>query len=98
MTQKKFGSNAVLLNRYLGWFEGVLVTQHQPLAASINVYFDGKLWIKDITFDVAGHSPKYNIYYLLMVEQVHCLRGVMEELYMEQTSNTNFALNFEGMK
>jgi hypothetical protein len=33
-----------------------------------------------------------------MVEQVHCVRGVMEELYMEQTNNTNFALNFEGMK
>ena len=31
----------------------------------------------------------------VVVEQVYCLRDMVEELHMEQTNNTNLALLFE---
>ena len=74
-----------------------MVTPHQPLAASINVYFDGRLWIQDIISYMADHSQKCIIDHIRMVEQVYFVvhEAIIEELYMEYTDSTNFAINFE---
>ena len=44
----------------------------------------------------AKYTHVCNIYHLrVVVEQVYCLRDMVEELHMEQTNNTNLALLFE---
>ena len=49
---------------------------------------------------MADHSQKCIIDHIRMVEQVYFVvhEAIIEELYMEYTDSTNFAINFEVME
>ena len=95
-TKKRLWASAVWLKRWLGW-----CGDPTPASGSLNqCLFRWKIMDPRYHFLHGWSFTKMYHWPHRMVEQVHFVvhEAIIEELYMEQTNSTNFAINFEVME